>query len=37
MKIYGLGCSIISPLSIFVMRTHFSDGILDADYEFDIF
>ena len=32
-----VGCSIISPLLIFVMRIHFSDGNLDADYEFDIF
>ena len=31
-----VGCTIILPLSIFVMRTHFFDEILDADYEFDI-
>ena len=27
---------MISPLSSFLTITHFSDGILDADYEFDI-
>ena len=32
----ALGCSIVLPFSIFVMRTKFSDRILDADYEFDI-
>ena len=31
-----LGCFIISPLSSFLTITHFCDGILDADYEFDI-
>ena len=33
---YSLGCFIISPLPIFVMGTHYPDGILEADHEFDI-
>ena len=31
-----LGCFIISLPPIFLTRTHSSDGILDADFEFDI-
>ena len=34
--VFSLGCFIISPLPNFVMRSHFSDWILDADFEFNI-
>ena len=34
--LYSLSCFIISPLSYFSTATLFSDGIFDADHEFDI-
>ena len=32
----ALDCFIITPLSNFLTATLFSDGIFDADHEFDI-